>query len=155
MIHVIFICTGNICRSAMAEKYLKHKLKELNLENKVKVTSAGTYAISGEDSTEFAKKAIGKHLGYSYLHQASTLEEGNITEADYILVMTNKHKQDVLSRYPNLEGKVQLLKEYSHKKDYMDIDDPWGFNYNVYEECAEQIVECVDNFVQQKLIRGE
>ena len=139
----------------MAEKYLKHKLKELNLENEVKVTSAGTHATSGEDSTKFAKEAIKDKLGYTYSHKASSLEEGEIAKADYILVMTNRHKEDVLRRYPKLKEKVHLLKEYSNEKDYLEIDDPWGFSYNVYEECARQIVESVDGFIEKVLIRGD
>ena len=72
---------------------------------------------------------------------------------DYIFVMTNSHKQAVISRYPRKEGNVYLLKEYSKDKDYMEIDDPWGYKTEIYELCAKEIVECVDNFIEQELLK--
>jgi len=151
LIHVIFICTGNICRSAMAEGYLKYRLKELGLEEKVIVSSAGTRATQGEKSPLNAKMAIEKYGANIQAHTASTLENANIEDADYILVMTERHKLDVVARYPKQEDKVKLLGEYAKDKKYKEIDDPWGYSFEVYEKCAKEIVDSIEEFIEQEL----
>ncbi len=150
MIHVIFICTGNICRSAMADGYLKHRLKELGRKDVV-VRSAGTHAIQGEISPKFAKQAIAKYGANIESHVSTRLENANLEQADFILVMTERHKRDVLRSYPELEEKVKLLGEYAKDKEYEEIDDPWGYNYNVYENCAKEIVDSVEGFIEKEL----
>lgn len=151
MIHVIFICTGNICRSAMAEGYLKYRLKQVGKDTQVEVTSAGTYAVQGETSPKFAKKAIEKYGANIDYHTASTLEVSNIKAATYILVMTEKHKRDVISRYPDVAEKVILLGNYAKYKEYQQIDDPWGYGYEVYEKCAQEIVDSIEGFIAKEL----
>lgn len=149
MIHVIFICTGNICRSAMADGYLKYRVKELGLSEKIKVTSAGTHAIKGDRSPINAIKAIEKYGVDISNHSASILDKHELMSADYILVMTNLHKQNILNRFPELNGKVKLLKEYAESNGYMEIDDPWGFDIDIYESVAKEIVECIEQFIQK------
>jgi len=151
MIHVIFICTGNICRSAMADGYLKYRLKKLGKEENVVVTSAGTHAMQGEKSPKFAKLAIAKYGANIESHTATTLENANMEQAKFILVMTERHKRDVITRYPELADKIKLLGEYAKDKDYEEIDDPWGYNYNVYENCAKEIVDSVEGFIEKEL----
>lgn len=151
MIHIIFICTGNICRSAMAEGYLKVRLNQLDLQDKVKVTSAGTNAMQGEESPVYAKRAIEECGADIEAHTATTLVNANLEQADYILVMTERHKRDVVKKYPELENKVKLLGEYAKDKEYEEIDDPWGYNYNVYQNCAKEIVESIEGFIQKEL----
>lgn len=151
MIHVIFICTGNICRSAMAHGYLEYRLKQLKKDDAVKVSSAGTHAMQGEGSPRFAKQAIAKYGANIEKHTATTLENANMQTADYILVMTERHKRDVIRRYPELEDKIKLLGEYAKDKEYEEIDDPWGYNLNVYENCAKEIVDSVEGFIQKEL----
>ena len=116
--HVIFICTGNICRSAMADGYLKYRIKELGKEQDITVNSAGTHAIENQESPINAKKAIEKYGANINSHTATTLERANLEQATHILVMTDKHKKDVIARYPNVADKVKLLGEYSKDKKY-------------------------------------
>lgn len=151
MIHVIFICTGNICRSAMADGYLKYRLNQIGKESQVSVSSAGTYAIKGEYSPEYAKQAISKYGANIQNHTASRLEDVELEGADFILVMTERHKRDVINRYPEIKDKVKLLGEYAKDKEYNEIDDPWGYNLNVYKNCAKEIVESIEGFMQKEL----
>ncbi len=151
MIHVIFICTGNICRSAMADGYLKYRIKELGKEQQVTVSSAGTHAMQGDVSPINAKRAIEKYGADISLHTATTLEKSNLQQATYILVMTQRHKRDVIARYPNLADKVKLLGEYAKDKKYKEIDDPWGYSFDVYEKCAKEIVDSIEGFINDEL----
>ena len=151
MIHVIFICTGNICRSAMADGYLKYRLKQLGKDNEIVVRSAGTYAVKGEESPNYAKQAIAKYGANIQSHTASTLEDVELEQADFILVMTERHMRDVIQRYPKLKDKIKLLGKYAKDKEYDEIDDPWGYNLNVYENCAKEIVDSIEGFIQKEL----
>lgn len=151
MIHVIFICTGNICRSAMADGYLKYRIKELGKEQVVTVSSAGTHATQGEESPSNAKRAIEKYGANISLHTATTLERANLEQATHILVMTNRHKRDVIARYPNVKEKVKLLGEYAKEKRYKEIDDPWGYSFDIYEKCAKEIVDSIEGFISEEV----
>ena len=82
--HVIFICTGNICRSAMADGYLKYRIKELGKEQDITVNSAGTHAIENQESPINAKKAIEKYGANINSHTATTLERANLEKATHI-----------------------------------------------------------------------
>lgn len=151
LIHVTFICTGNICRSAMADGYLKYRIKQMRKESEVVVGSAGVYAMQGEKSPTNAKRAIEKYGANINAHTATTLERANLDKSTHILVMTERHKRDVIARYPNLADKVKLLGEYAKDKKYKEIDDPWGYSFEVYEKCAKEIVDSVEGFIEKEL----
>lgn len=151
---IIFVCTGNICRSAMAHGYMQKRLKDVGLENDYIIESAGTNAYTGDRATDFAISAMEKYDTDITRHRATHIEESDVSEADLILCMTYSHKTRVLNRYPKLNGKVFTLKEYVGEKEYIDIDDPWGFSKDVYTSCAKEIVEYVDKLLE-KIVRGE
>ena len=58
---------------------------------------------------------------------------------------------DVIARYPKLADKVKLLGEYAKDKKYKEIDDPWGYSFEVYEKCAKEIVDSVEGFIGKEL----
>lgn len=144
-----FVCTGNICRSAMAHAYLLKKVKELGRENDIIVSSCGTRAYTGDMITKYAIEAIGEYGADAKNHRAVNIYDSDILSSDIILCMTRAHKRDVLSIYPNLEGKVFTLKEYIKSNDkYLDIDDPWGYGLDVYKKTAKEIVEAIDKLLK-------
>lgn len=151
MIHVIFICTGNICRSAMADGYLKYRIKEMGKEKNIIVSSAGTHAMQGDVSPINAKRAIQQYGADISSHTATTLERANLEQATHILVMTDSHKRNVIDRYPKLANRVKLLGEYAKGKKYKEIDDPWGYSLDVYEKCAKEIVDSIEGFIKDEL----
>ena len=64
--------------------------------------------------------------------------------------MTNQHKKVVLEMFPKLQGKTYTLKEYVNKEVvYKDVDDPWGYSLEIYEECAKEIVENIDKLLEK------
>lgn len=150
MIKVIFVCSGNICRSAMAEGYLEEKLKDLGIADKVYVSSAGINAKTGEESTPFANEAIGEYGVDIKGHKATHVKDSNLIEADYIIVMTKEHKRRILEKFKNELGaknNIYLLKGFVKNEGYLDTDDPWGLSLSVYKKCAEEIVESIDELI--------
>ena len=95
---IMFICTGNICRSAMAHKMLEKKAKE---ENKnIEVYSSGIYAQNGDIPTYEAIQVM-KEYGIDLSnHRATNIRNSNIENMDVILCATTAHKNNVIAMYP-------------------------------------------------------
>ena len=71
---------------------------------------------------------------------------------DIILCATESHKQSVLHMYPELKEKVFTMKEYAkldNNGQDMDIKDPWGYDMNVYQNCAKEIEECNEKIIER------
>ena len=150
---IMFICTGNICRSAMAEWLLKQKLKDKKIEN-IEVYSAGIYAQDGELSTWEARRVMMDEYPIDMSkHRATNIVNSKIKEMDLILCATSRHKRDVLRIYPELEGKVFTMKEYvGYEREYhdkIDIKDPWGFDIETYRSCVAEIDECLELLLEK------
>ena len=146
---IMFICTGNICRSAMAEGMMRKLIKEKNID--AEVYSCGIYAETGNDPTYNAQEAASEYGADISNHRATNIRDSKIEEMDIILCATISHKQSVLYLHPEVEGKVFTMKEYA-KLDKngqdMDIKDPWGYDEFVYRKCASEIEECLKKIVE-------
>jgi len=146
---IMFICTGNICRSPMAHAYMQKRLYDLNKQNEYIISSCGTNAIYGQCATDNAIESMKKYDIDLTRHRATSIEDSNILDYDIILVLTKNHKREVLQIYPSLNEKMFTLKEYVNNEEmYKDIDDPWGLDINVYNATAKDIVENIDKLIE-------
>lgn len=148
---IMFVCTGNVCRSAMAHHYMQKKLYDLGRENDIVVSSCGTNALNGDTSTSNAKVVM-KNYGVDLdSHKATNMLDIDIENYDLILGMTEQHKYNVLAYFPKLKGKVFTLKEYVYGSDIenIDIDDPWGYSLQIYDACSKEIVDCVNKLLEK------
>ncbi len=150
MTKIIFVCTGNICRSPMAQYYAQSVInKRANAEDYY-IESAGINAYQGECSTQNAIDAMKQYGIDLYKHRANTLENSLIEDADYIIGMTELHKKILMQIYPKLKNKIFTLREVAGNDMYSkDIEDPWGYNLDVYINIAKEIVENVDKFLEK------
>jgi protein-tyrosine phosphatase len=143
--NILFVCTGNTCRSPMAEGIFKDMLKRYNKVD-INVSSAGISVFPGEHANEKAIKAL-KEKGIDITeHRARQLSD-EITKADIVLAMTSAHKAIIKDYFiSNLENapKVFTLKEFAAKISaekllIKDIDDPYGKDYNFYKKIRDEI----------------
>ena len=153
MMKIMFICTGNICRSAMAEKLLKKKADEKKRTD-IEVYSCGVYALNGDISTYEAKEVMKDEYDIDMInHRATNITNSNIKGMDLILCATVSHKIAVIDIYPELENKVFTMKEYvSYDKEYHDrvnIKDPWGYDIETYRSCVAEIEECLNLLLEK------
>lgn len=132
---VLFVCTGNICRSPLAAALLERALKDRGIEE-VTVTSAGTGAWDGAPASEGAY-LVGLEHGLDLSgHRARLLTRELVEEADLILTMARHHR----ARVDELggEGRVFVLGEYAGKG-ADEVSDPFGGNIGVYRDTAQEL----------------
>ncbi|MFA7549438.1 MAG: low molecular weight protein arginine phosphatase [Sedimentibacter sp.] len=144
--NILFVCTGNTCRSPMAEGIFKDMLKKKNIDN-INVSSAGLSVFPGEHANKKAIKALIEKGIDITTHRARQLSD-EINKADLILTMTLSHKQIIEDYLKHKSDETSpclfTLKEFAaklsdEKLTAPDIQDPYGRNYSFYKKSRDEI----------------
>src|SRR5437588_5406930 len=144
---VLFVCTGNVCRSPMAEGIFRRAVQG---RGDFRVLSAGLGAAEGQPPSSYAVQAT-RELGIDISGQRSRLLTPElIQQADYIFGMTHSHIDTVMLLYPQAAEKTFLLREFDDTLDLFekDISDPIGGSYDVYLDCRDQIEQGIASLLR-------
>ena len=151
---MLFVCTGNSCRSVMAQGLLQHLLKqqEHRLTEPVEIRSAGIATIEGLPASKETLTLL-EHEGIDLSgHFARGLSDEAIRNADLILAMERHHLEQICRRVPQAQSKTFLLKTFGLPGDAdisdPSIPDPIGKPMEVYEVCFADIREAVERLAR-------
>lgn len=166
---IVFVCTGNLCRSPMAEALLRHALQEAGCEG-IEVASSGTWAMSGNPTTQEAAEALAALEIDLSAHRSRPWDPQEVFDADLVVAMTSVHVREILSIVPQAAPKVVLLKELAEiepqqipqgstseerlqallqgkrpkRKRHHDLDDPMGLPLSAYQRAVTELQAGID-----------
>jgi tRNA threonylcarbamoyl adenosine modification protein (Sua5/YciO/YrdC/YwlC family) len=148
---IVLVCTGNTCRSPMAEALLKKriaerlkcKIEELD-DRGVVVMSAGLSAPPGGRAAAEAIQTMQEHKLDLTQHESQPLSERLVKFADCIITMTGGHRDSILQAWPEAEPRVHLI-----SRGQGDVADPIGGPIELYRRCAEQLDDYLETWCQE------
>jgi len=133
MLNIVFVCTGNICRSPMAEGYLRHKWQEMG-RGDLNVSSMGIHGLDDSPATEYSQAVCKEHGVDISSHRSRSLVGDELQNADLIFCMEAAQKKFVQTFFPWHRDKVFLLAAWPEKETRKSfITDPMGASYEDYQ----------------------
>jgi protein-tyrosine phosphatase len=144
---VTFVCTGNICRSPMAEHIFRHHAEYEGLD--VEVDSSGTGHWHVGDAADERTVATLRRAGYRSSHRARQFQAAWFDRYDLIVALDGGHRAELIAMALSGEarGKVRLLREFDPDARDLDVADPYYGRASAFEEVREQIEAAVPGLV--------
>lgn len=152
---ILFICTGNTCRSPMAAAFFQKLVDEKNIKT-IEVKSAGVCTIAGLLATQESIQLLEAEGVDLKKHRSRQLTEDMVKKTDLILGMTPYHIQTAYRISPFARGKTYIIMEYT-KTDLKNpqIPDPMGCTFEVYKKCFSKIKKAVRRLMKTEFVTSE
>ncbi|MFD1861867.1 low molecular weight protein arginine phosphatase [Planococcus chinensis] len=138
---IFFVCTGNTCRSPMAEALFSAK----ELEG-IEVRSAGIFA--GEAPLSRHAQTVLENDGIDFSHSAKQLTRQDLEWSTLVLTMTASHKEYLIQNYPEASDKIYTLIEFTHGIP-ADVSDPYGGPLSTYQQTYSELKTLIDKLVDK------
>lgn len=144
MKQVLFVCTGNICRSPMAERLFRARM---SADSGWTAVSAGTSAVAGWPASEEAVIAL-KEKGIELIdHASQPVTRELLSGSDLIFTMTDRHKQDILRFDPAVADKVHLVTSFATDGKIAEVPDPIGLSVDVYRHTRDVLESAIADII--------
>lgn len=155
MKNILLVCTGNTCRSVMAEALFDDAVdRSSKLSDKIKTDSAGTFACDGTEATPNAITAM-EEMGLNISRHKAKMVDKELTDwADLILTMEAAHFEQVEAMFPEAERKIHTIMGYAEgvfgfPGEGYDVEDPYGEDLDEYRSCAKQLKKLIASIVSE------
>lgn len=146
--NILFVCTGNICRSPFAAGLLKKLVTQKGFEG-IAADSAGLLALPGNSASHLAQRVAAEYGVDLSGHNAKSVSKDLMAWSDLVLVMEKSHEQALISAFPEAAGKLLLLRHFArYGSRRRGIADPYGLEYDAYRFCFLDIDDSVSGLVE-------
>lgn len=151
---ILFVCTGNICRSPVAEAVFAHLAEQAGRGDEFELDSAGTGGWHAGELADPRSRAVAQKHGLTLTHHARQVSRTDFKDFDFLIIMDREHREDLLT-FANLNAaqraKVKLLREWDPKADGdLEVPDPYyggpeGFEqmYEMIERSARELLKSI------------
>jgi protein-tyrosine-phosphatase len=141
---ILFVCTGNTCRSPMAEALFNHRIGD---DPTYTAVSAGVYAGTGSPASIHSDQAM-NDLGIDLSkHRTQPLTAELVHAADLIVTMTRGHSFEIRQSFPEVGNKVCLIKSFGTSMVPPDISDPFGGSVDIYRKTRDEINQALTDLI--------
>jgi protein-tyrosine phosphatase/ribose 5-phosphate isomerase B len=149
----LFVCFGNIMRSAMAEALMRKAVSDSDIyQGAIRIVSAGLHATPGRETHPWAQQAAAELDVNLTEHRARLLTPEMVEQADCVLAMDFQNKAELLAMYPNVKNKICMMSAYAEGPwQNREIPDPYLTDLDGTRYCARQLQICVANLVKSTL----
>jgi protein-tyrosine-phosphatase len=140
---VLFVCTGNLCRSPMAEALLRARLDRDGARRGWRVGSAGVWTTEGRSASAYAVEEMARREIDLHAHRSRSVTREMMAEADLVLAMARNHVEALRAAFPEHAHKVHLLSEMVGQT--YDIYDPYGGTRLEYAYIATELEQLIED----------
>ncbi|MFQ5792767.1 MAG: low molecular weight protein arginine phosphatase [Acidobacteriota bacterium] len=145
---MLFVCTGNTCRSPMAVGLLKKMFGP----DTFRILSAGTGAAEGLQPSRYAMEVMRDEDVDISDHRSRVLHADLLEEADKVLVMAESHRRQIADWFKSYASKTRLLREFDPVRDdpdYPNVPDPIGLGKDAYIKCKDMIERSLERAIKE------
>lgn len=141
--NVLFVCTGNVCRSPMAAGLLNAKAQRAGDGERMFAASVGTWALENQPAAAHAITVMAKRGIDISSHRGRMVSRKLLEDADVVIVMTRSHRDALAAEFPAERHKIHLMSELKDR--VFDVGDPYGAEISEYDKCANDLEQLIDN----------
>ena len=142
--NIYFICTGNTCRSPLAEALANHA----NVPG-ITAKSAGIHALDGLPISRNSAQLLTEQ-GISFTPYSNEVKIAEMEWADLVLTMTASHRDFLHGRFPQMKQKISTLKEYAGILPGLDVHDPYGGDLETYRTTFNELTELINAVIRKQ-----
>lgn len=139
--HILVVCTANICRSPVGEILLKTKLDSADLSDWT-VSSAGTWAESGDPAARFSSVLMAERGLNIRSHRSQPTSEEVVQQADLILCMETNHLRQLQKKFPVYKHRIYTIRQMVNKRG--SVRDPYGGSQEAYAQMVAELDDLIE-----------